>query len=332
MIEKGTDNVSVELRQRLGLLTDRSTEDFLVRIHKRAMAGWKFGLSESFFRKILYVAGAFVLVLLMAIFFSLIVASISAIRNFGLGFLAGTMWDPVRNAFGALPFVMGTLFVSLLALAISTVFSLSISIFLGEYFRGGAVSAFITSVIELLAGIPSVIYGFCGLFLLVPVVRALEMKLNVAPYGVGILTSSLVLAVMIIPYSASIGREVISLVPSDLKEAAFSLGATRFEVIRKVVLPYARSGIFAGILLSLGRALGETMAVTMVIGNSNFIPKGIFSPANTLASVIANEFTEATGRLYLSSLVELGLVLFMVTTVINIFGKIIIRRMGMGDK
>jgi phosphate transport system permease protein len=332
MIEKGTDNVSVELREPLGLLTDRSTEDFLVRIHKRAMAGWKFGLSESFFRKILYVAGAFVLVLLMAIFFSLIVASLSAIRNFGLVFLAGTTWDPVRNAFGALPFVMGTLFVSLLALAISTLFSLPISIFLGEYFRGGAVSAFITSVIELLTGIPSVIYGFCGLFLLVPVVRALEIKLNVAPYGVGILTSSLVLAVMIIPYAASIGREVISLVPSDLKEAAFSLGATRFEVIRKVILPFARSGIFAGILLSLGRALGETMAVTMVIGNSNFIPKGIFSPANTLASVIANEFTEATGRLYLSSLVELGLVLFMVTTVINIFGKVIIRQMGREDK
>ncbi|MGA2467439.1 MAG: phosphate ABC transporter permease subunit PstC [Thermodesulfobacteriota bacterium] len=332
MIEKGTDNVSVELRQQLGLLTDRSTEDFWVRIHKRAMAGWKFGLSESFFRKTLYVAGTFVLVILIAIFLSLVVASIPAIRHFGVGFLFGTTWDPVRGEFGALPFVMGTLFVSLLALAISTVFSLSISIFLGEYFRGGVISAFITSVIELLAGIPSVIYGFCGLFLLVPVVRALEIKLNVAPYGVGILTSSLVLAVMIIPYSASIGREVISLVPSDLKEAAFSLGATRFEVVRKVVLPYARSGIFAGILLSLGRALGETMAVTMVIGNSNFIPKGIFSPANTLASVIANEFTEATGRLYLSSLVELGLVLFMVTTVINIFGKVIIGRMGMEDK
>jgi phosphate transport system permease protein len=328
MIEKSTDNLSVELPKHLGILMDRNTEDFLAKIHKRAVAGWKFGLSESFFRKILYMAGAFVLVILIAIFLSLVVASIPSIRHFGVGFLSGTTWDPVKDEFGALPFVMGTLFVSLLALAISTLFSLPISIFLGEYFRGGAVSTFITSVIELLAGIPSVIYGFCGLFLLVPVVRALEMKLNVAPYGVGIFTSSLVLAVMIIPYSASIGREVISLVPSDLKEAAFSLGATRFEVIRKVILPYARSGIFAGILLSLGRALGETMAVTMVIGNSNFIPKGIFAPANTLASVIANEFTEATGRLYLSSLVELGLVLFMVTTVINIFGKIIIRRMG----
>jgi len=133
---------------------------------------------------------------------------------------------------------------------------------------------------------------------------------------------------MIIPYSASIGREVISLVPSDLKEAALSLGATRFEVIRKVILPYAGSGIVAGILLSLGRALGETMAVTMVIGNTNFILKSIFSPANTLASVIANEFTEATGSLYLASLIELGLVLFIVSAIINLIGKLIIRRMG----
>ena len=161
-------------------------------------------------------------------------------------------------------------------------------------------------------------------------VRALEIGLNVPPYGVGIFTSSLVLSVMIIPYSASLGREVIGLVPSDLKEAALSLGATRFEVIRKVVLPYARSGIFAGILLSLGRALGETMAVTMVIGNSNIIPMSIFSPGNSLASAIANEFTEATGRLYLASLIELGLVLFMVTTVINVLGKMIVRRMGAG--
>ena len=332
MIEKGADNLSVELPQQMGIRMDRSKEDFLAKVHEKAMARWKFGLSESFFRKILYVAGIFVLGLLIVIFLSLVFASLPAIRNFGIKFLFETTWDPVRTEFGSLPFVIGTLFVSLLALVISTVFSLPISIFLGEYFKEGAISTFIRSIIELLAGVPSVIYGFCGLFLLVPVVRALEIKLNVAPYGVGILTSSLVLAVMIIPYSASIGREVIRLVPSDLKEAALSLGATRFEVIRKVILPYARSGIFAGILLSLGRALGETMAVTMVIGNSNFIPKGIFSPANTLASVIANEFTEATGQLYLASLIELALVLFMVTTVINILGKVIIRRMGMGDK
>jgi phosphate transport system permease protein len=145
---------------------------------------------------------------------------------------------------------------------------------------------------------------------------------------VGILTSSLILAIMIIPYSASIGTEVVQLVPSDLKEAAYSLGATRFEVIKAVILPYARSGISAGVLLALGRALGETMAVTMVIGNSNFLPTSIFSPANTMASVIANEFTEATEKIYLSSLVEIGLLLFIVTMVINIIGKYIIGRMS----
>ncbi len=288
-------------------------------------------LSESSFRKILTVAGVFVLVLLLAILFSLIVASLPAIRTFGIRFLFSTTWDPVRNEFGAFPFVVGTLATSFLALIISVVFSIPLSIFLGEYSVRGATTTFVTTMIELLAGIPSVIYGFCGLFLLSPLIRTLELTLGVPPYGVGILTASVVLSIMIIPYSASIGREVIRLVPSELKEAALSLGATRFEVIRKIVLPYAGSGIVAGILLALGRALGETMAVTMVIGNSNFIPKSIFSPGNTLASVIANEFTEATGSLYLSSLIELGLVLFIVTTVINFIGKLIIRRIGMGE-
>jgi phosphate transport system permease protein len=329
MIEKDTKDISVELEYPMGMLKDSSTADFLAKVHARVKTRWKSGFSESSFRRILCSAGICVLALLVAIFFSLVIASLPAIRHFGVGFLSGTTWDPVKSEFGALPFVVGTLIVSFLALLISVVFSLPTSILLGEYFKTGVTSTFIKSVIELLAGIPSVIYGFCGLFLLVPVVRALEIELNIPPYGVGIFTSSLVLSVMIIPYSASIGREVIGLVPSDLKEAALSLGATRFEVIRKVILPYARSGIFAGILLSLGRALGETMAVTMVIGNSNFIPTSIFSPANSLASVIANEFTEATGHLYLASLIELGLVLFVVTTVISVFGKMIVRRMGL---
>ncbi len=291
---------------------------------------YKWGISEASFRRFLYIAGLILLALLVAIFLSLVVASIPALREFGLSFLIGRTWDPVRGDFGALAFLVGTLMSSFMALIISTFFSLPASIFLGEYFRHGKASTFMKSVIELLAGIPSVIYGFWGLFLLVPLVRVLETKLGVAPLGVGIFTSSLVLAVMIIPYASSIGTEVISLVPSDLKEAALSLGATRFEVIRKIVLPYAYSGIFAGILLALGRALGETMAVTMVIGNSNFLPKSIFSPGNTMASVIANEFTEATGSLYLSSLIELALVLFIVTTIINIAGKLIIRKMSTG--
>ncbi len=289
---------------------------------------YKWEISEELFRRLLYLAGLLLVVLLMAIFFSLVVASVPALRQFGFGFLIGKTWDPVRGEFGSLAFLVGTLMTSFLALFISMIFSLPVSIFLGEYFRHGNVSTFMKSVIELLAGIPSVIYGFWGLFLLVPLVRDLEMMLGVAPQGVGIFTSSLVLAVMIIPYASSIGTEVINLVPSDLKEAALSLGATRFEVIRKVVLPYAYSGIFAGVLLALGRALGETMAVTMVIGNSNFLPASIFSPGNTMASVIANEFTEATGSLYLASLIELALVLFIVTTLINILGKMIIRKMS----
>jgi phosphate transport system permease protein len=291
---------------------------------------YKWAISETTFRRFLYFAGLILVVLLVAIFFSLVIASLPALRQFGFSFLIGKTWDPVRGEFGAFAFLVGTLMSSFMALLISMVFSLPVSIFLGEYFRHGNASIFMKSVIELLAGIPSVIYGFWGLFLLVPLVRALETRLGVAPQGVGIFTSSLVLAVMIIPYASSIGTEVISLVPSDLKEAALSLGATRFEVIRKVVLPYAYSGIFAGILLALGRALGETMAVTMVIGNSNFLPKSIFSPGNTMASVIANEFTEATGSLYLASLIELALVLFIVTTIINILGKLIIRKMSTG--
>ncbi len=283
-----------------------------------------FTLSEASFRKILYLAGISVLVLLIAIFLSLLIASLPSIKALGFRFLTGRTWDPVTLKFGALPFLVGTLITSFLALLISTFFSLPISIFLGYYYREGKASSFVKTVIELLAGIPSVIYGFWGLFFFVPIIRFIETIVGVPPYGVGILASSLILAIMIIPYSASLGREVISLVPNDLKEAALSLGATRFEVIRKVILPYARSGIFAGILLSLGRALGETMAVTMLIGNSNFLPTSIFSPANTMASVIANEFTEATGAVYLSSLIELALLLFVVTTIINIIGKIVI--------
>ncbi len=330
MIEEGTGNVPAELTQQVSILRNRSAGVFGVMVHRKGIPGWKFGLSESSFRKILFAAGGCVLVLLLAIFLSLAIASFPALQNFGGRFLVGATWDPVKNEFGAFPFLVGTLATSFLALIISVVFSIPISIFLGEYFTKGVASTFIKSMIELLAGVPSVIYGFCGLFLLAPVVRSLEVTLGVIPYGVGIFTASLVLSIMVIPYSASIGREVINLVPSDLKEAAFSLGATRFEVVRKVVLPYASSGMFAGILLSLGRALGETMAVTMVIGNSNFIPKSIFSPGNTLASVIANEFTEATGSLYLASLIELGLVLFIVTAVINILGKLTIRRLGVG--
>ena len=250
--------------------------------------------ADRLFFNLLNLSALLVLVLVAAISITLFIYALPSIRTFGFSFFIEKTWDPVAQIFGVLPFLVGTLLTSFLALIISIPFSLSIAIFLGEYATKGTLSSLLKSSIELLAGIPSIVYGFWGIFVLVPVIRNLELKLGVAPYGVGIFTASIVLAIMIIPYSASIAVEVIQLVPADLKEAAYSLGATRFEVIRRVIVTYARSGIFAGILLSLGRALGETMAVTMVIGNSHFLPTSIFSPGNSMASVIANEFTEAT--------------------------------------
>lgn len=285
---------------------------------------WK--ISRSLFNIAIAVSGIIIVLLLATIFLSLIHSSMPAIKKFGLGFIFSKNWDPVFQRFGALPFLVGTLLTSFLALAISIPFSLAIAILLGEYFKKGILSSFIKSVTEVLAGIPSVIYGFWGLFFLVPIVRSLEESLGVPAHGIGIFTSSIILSIMIIPYASSMGREVIEMAPSDIKEAAYSLGATRYEVIRKIILPYAKSGIFAGFVLSLGRALGETMAVTMLIGNSNFMPKSIFSPGNTMASVIANEFTEATYQLYTASLIEIGLILMIVTTIINLIGRRIIKR------
>ncbi len=284
--------------------------------------------SERRFNRVLLISAIFIVVLLLTILLTLLVASIPAIKAFGLTFFWGTTWDVAAEKFGALPFLLGTLITSFMAIFLCIPFSIAISIFLGEYFKEGAFPAFLRSSIEVLAGIPSVIYGLWGLFFLMPIVRTIEMQLGVTPHGVGILTSALILAIMIIPFSASIGREVVTLVPADLKEAAYSLGATRFEVIKNIIIPYARSGIIAGILLSLGRAIGETMAVTMLIGNSNFIPTSIFSPANTMASVIANEFAEATG-ITAASLIYVGLVLFLVTTLVNILGTYVIKKVAL---
>ena len=283
--------------------------------------------SDLVFKTVLKAVGVLMLLLLAGIFMTLVVDSLPAMKATGFTFFTGTTWDPVFKQYGSLVFLVGTLLTSFLALAISLPFSLAIAIFLGEYFREGIVSSFLKSAVELMAGIPSVIFGMWGLFVLVPLVRQVEMQFGVIPYGIGILTAALILAVMIIPYSASISSDVVNLVPADLKEAALSLGATRYEMIKKVVLPSARSGIFAGVLLSLGRAIGETMAVTMVIGNANILPTSIFSPANTMASIIANEFAEATDAVYVSCLIEVGLLLMMVTLVISLIGRYIMHRM-----
>ncbi len=282
--------------------------------------------AETLFKRSLVGIGGAMVVLVLGLMVTLVIESVPSVKHLGLKYLWGKTWDPVNNVYGAFPFLLGTLLTSFLALIISIPFSFAIAIYLGEYNPKGWLSNFLKNTVELIAAVPSVIYGFWGLLVLVPMVRDMEMKLGILPYGIGIFTASLILAVMIIPYAASLGREMIRLVPSPLKEGAYSLGATRFEVIRSVILPYTKSGLFAGVLLSLGRALGETMAVTMVIGNTSMIPDSIFAPGNTMASVIANEFTEADHTIYLSALIELGLVLFLVTVVINMIGKRIIKR------
>jgi phosphate transport system permease protein len=294
-----------------------------------------FSQRDKWFKGALAFNSYFLVALLVGVFLTLLIAAIPAIKEFGISFLFSTEWDPMNDVYGALPFIVGTLISSLLALLISVPFSLSIALLLGEYSPKGFLPAFVRTVIELMAGVPSVIYGFWGLFFLVPLMQEFQIYLmdtpigeswDIIPTGVGILTSALILAVMIIPFSASLAREIIMMVPGNLKEAAYSLGSTRFEVITRVVIPYAKSGIIAGFLLSLGRALGETMAVTMLIGNSNEIPTNIFSMANTMASVIANEFGEAEDML-LSALFEVGLVLFVISLLINIVGRTVILKM-----
>lgn len=281
---------------------------------------------ESFFRGLLRVMSILLLILVVGVLITLIIESIPSIKTLGFSYLWGKVWDPVQNIYGAYPFLIGTLLTSFVALIISIPFSYAIAIYLGEYNTSGWLSNLLKNTVELIAAVPSIIYGFWGLFVLVPLVRELEMKFGIAPYGIGIFSASLILAVMIIPYAASLGTTLIRMVPASLKEGGYALGATRYEVIRSIVLPYTRSGLFAGILLSLGRALGETMAVTMLIGNTSTIPTSLFAPGNTMASVIANEFTEADHTVYLSALIELGLVLFLVTVVINLIGKRIITR------
>ncbi len=282
---------------------------------------------EALFKFILVAAALISVTIVMGIFISLLFGSWQSINKFGLSFIWSDVWNPAANKFGALPFIIGTLSTSFLALLISLPFAFASAIYLSLYLKSGWLSGLLKFSVELLAGIPSIIYGFWGLFVLVPIVRSIEIKLGFIPYGVGVASASIILAIMIIPYASSMASEVIKLVPQDLKEAGFAMGATKFEVIKNIILPFAANGIFSGILLAFGRAFGETMAVTMVIGNSNILPKNIFSPANSMASVIANEFTEARGDLYLSSLIEIGLLLFIISFIVNAIGNKIMKRM-----
>jgi phosphate transport system permease protein len=255
-----------------------------------------------------------------------------SIAKFGFDFWRTKTWDPVSGEFGALPFIWGTLYSSFLALLISTPVALGIAIFLSElsprFLRTPL--AFLT---ELLAAIPSIVYGLWGVFVLVPIVRKLELfapawarslpLFSGPPLGVGMLSAALILAVMIIPFTSSVAREVLKAVPATQREAAYALGATRWEAIQ-VAVRYGRTGIIGSVILGLGRAIGETMAVTMVIGNSPQITPSLFAPQYTMAAVIANEFTEAADDLYLSALIEIGLVLFAITLLINAASRFLI--------
>jgi len=256
---------------------------------------------------------------------SLISNSTEAFSEFGFfRFISSSEWDPTagREQYGALPFIVGTVVTSILALILCIPFSLPVALFIGEYFKGKRVAGVIRSLTDLLAGIPSIVYGLWGFYTLRPLIDMIDGPQG---NGYGILTSVLILTVMIIPYASSLTAEFVMLTPKSLKEAAYSLGATRTEVIGSVILPNARSGIVAAYILALGRALGETMAVTMLIGNTDKIPTSLFDTGQSMASLIANQFNEAHG-LKLSSLIAIALVLFLITAIINGIVKIILNK------
>ena len=300
------------------------------------------GRGDRIFRRLTFGFAASIFLITALIALTLLVHSRFSLRRYGFGFLWGQTWDPVAEVFGALPFLYGTLVSSTIALFIAIPLGLGSAIFLSEL-APPKISQGLAFLIELLAAIPSVIYGLVGVFVVVPWVReVVEPALSAtlgwtplfrgAPYGVGMLTAGLILSAMIVPFITSVSREVLLTVPRSQREAALAMGATRWEMMRIVVLPYARSGILGSIFLALARALGETMAVTMVIGNRPEIRASLFEPGYTMAAVIANEFTEATSDIYLHALVEIGLVLFVVTILVNGFARLLIARMGVSSK
>ena len=255
-------------------------------------------------------------------------------HKFGLNFFATRVWDPIAEEFGALPFIYGTLVTAAVALLIAVPLGLGAAIFLAEL-APQKISDTLQFFIDLLAAVPSVIYGLLGVFIVIPLMReyiqpALKSTLGFLPlfqgpaYGVGFFTAGIVLSIMVIPYIISVSREVLLSVPRDQREAALALGSTRWESTWKVVVPFARTGIMGSVFLALARALGETMAVTMVIGNTPTISASLFSPGYSIAAVIANEFTEATGEIYLQSLIELGLVLFLITFILNGLARLLL--------
>jgi phosphate transport system permease protein len=291
-------------------------------------------VGDKVFKFAMLACGLAVLATLFLIVYELVLRSGPSWHTFGFKFFAGHDWDPVNEQFGAMPFIYGTLVSSLLALIIAVPLSIGVAVFTTEMCPK-ALRGPLSFFVELLAAIPSVVYGLWAIFVMVPLLSDyvqpfLSRTLGWTglfvgpPYGISMLAAGIILAIMIIPIISSITREVLMVVPQHQREAALALGATRWEMIRMGVLRNARAGIMGAIILGLGRALGETMAVTMVIGNRPEIAKSLFAPGYTMASVLANEFSEATGDVYLSSLIEIGLALFLVTIVVNALARFLV--------
>lgn len=304
----------------------------------RALRSWTSG--DGLFRKLCAAFALSILGLLALMIYELVVGSSLSLRRLGFSFIVERIWDPVAEHFGAMTFVYGTLVTSTIALLVAVPLGVGIAIFLVEM-APRRVGAAIGFMVELLAAIPSIVYGLWGLFVLAPIVREgiaplLRSTLGFIPlfsgesHGVGVLTAGLILAVMILPFIAAVSRDVLAAVPRSQREGSLAVGATKWETIWKVVLPYGRSGIVGAVILALGRALGETMAVTMVIGNNPQIVASLFQPGYTISSAIANEYSEASSPLYLSALTELGLLLFLLTFVVNACAQLLIWRMVRG--
>ena len=308
------------------------------RSRRRALRRFRAG--DRVFRVLTQGSAIAVLVILLGVMIALVHGSLPALEKFGFGFLISDSWNPVKQTFGALPAIYGTVLTSLIAMVIAIPVSIGIAIFLTEICPL-SIRRPIAIAIELLAGIPSIIYGIWGLFVFVPwfqsgiqpaIINAfsgipvLNALFAGPPYGIGLFTAGLILAVMVLPFITSITREVFSTVPPVLKEAAYGIGCTRWEVMRRVVIPYTSVGIIGGVMLGLGRALGETMAVTFVIGNAHRITASIMAPGTTISASIANEFTEAIGQLYTSSLIALGLILFVITFIVLAFARLMLMR------
>ncbi len=302
-------------------------------------------LMDALFRNLTRFFAFLVFSLLAAILISLVIGSRASIEKFGLEFLWTENWDPVREEFGALVPIVGTVVTSAIALAIAIPVSFGIAVFLTElspvWLRRPLGTA-----IEMLAAIPSIIYGMWGLFIFAPLfqqhVQPLLAKtlgqvpwlgklFSGTPMGIGMLTAGIILAVMVIPFITAVMRDVFELVPPMLKESAYGLGSTTWEVVWSVVLPYTKVGVIGGIMLGLGRALGETMAVTFVIGNAHRLSVSLFAPGNSIASALANEFTEAVGDLYTAALIELGLILFLITTIVLALAKLMLMRLALRE-